>query len=276
MSGILYVVATPIGNLKDITLRALEVLGQVACIACEDTRVTSKLLRHYGIQKPLTSYHEHNEKQRSRELVGRLKSGESVALLSDAGTPGLSDPGAHLVHSAVAAGIRCVPVPGASALPAILSISGWEMDRLTFLGFAPARASQLQKFLVGISEEGIYCFYESPHRILKLLEQLRVCWQDPQIVAGRELTKLHEEILRGTAGELKALLEQRQRVLGEFVLLVQRPAGSPKTADESLEKEFERLTAHGEDRKSALRKLAQSRGLSRRELYNRLIKPKQT
>lgn len=276
MSGVLYVVATPIGNLEDITLRALAVLGQVTCIACEDTRVTSKLLRRYKIQKPLISYHAHNERQRSDELLQRLLGGDSIALISDAGTPGLSDPGALLVQAAAGAGIRCVPVPGVSAFPAILSVSGWQADRITFLGFAPARQSALQKFLLGIREEGVYCFYEAPHRIIRLLKELGSCWQDPPVVLGRELTKLHEEILRGRALELKALLEKRDRVLGEFVLLVRRPPAAADTAHETLEEEFARLTARGEDRKSVLRKLAGSRGLSRRELYDRLIKPKRT
>ncbi|HEV8132671.1 MAG TPA: 16S rRNA (cytidine(1402)-2'-O)-methyltransferase [Acidobacteriota bacterium] len=273
MLGTLYVVATPIGNLKDITLRALEVLKSVDCVACEDTRVTSKLLNRYGIPKPLISYHEHNERRRAKELIERLQRGESVALVSDAGTPALSDPGAHLVAGAASQGITCVPVPGPSAFPALLAVSGWETDRVVFAGFPPSRASEKQRFLTTITEPGIYCFFESPHRILSLLRQLDKLWNRPQIVLGRELTKMHEEILRGSAAELGRILAERERIRGEFVLLVRKPEEHQAIrSGGSLQQEYERLLKSGVDRKKALKILAKEHGLSRKEIYSRLMK----
>ncbi|MBI3940979.1 MAG: 16S rRNA (cytidine(1402)-2'-O)-methyltransferase [Acidobacteria bacterium] len=279
MPGILYVVATPIGNLKDITLRALEVLRQVDFVACEDTRVTAGLLRHYGIRKSMVSYHEHNERKRSSELIERLVAGESIALISDAGTPALSDPGATLVSSAAKAGIRTVPVPGPSALSAILSVAGETAEPIVFIGFAPSRAQARQRFLEQIVHRATYCFYESPHRVLSLLRQLETTWGNPAVVMGRELTKLHEEILHGSARDVAAELERRKRLLGEFVLLVQKSdappasdAANPELSSRSLHGELERLLAGGQERKAALRQLARSHGLSRRELYRRLLR----
>ncbi|MBI4455236.1 MAG: 16S rRNA (cytidine(1402)-2'-O)-methyltransferase [Acidobacteria bacterium] len=273
MPGALYVVATPIGNLKDITLRALEVLKAVSCIACEDTRVTTKLLRHYGISKPLISYHEHNERARARQLLERLLAGDSIALVSDAGTPGLSDPGAHLVSEAAVKGIACVPVPGPSALSAIVAVAGRVVEPLVFVGFAPSRVTQRQKFLRRIQAPGTYCFYESPHRIVSFLRQLEEEWENPPVVMGRELTKVHEEILRGSAQELAGTLEKREYLRGELVLLVQKSEPRlVKTPLQSLQQEFEQLLAAGEGRKSALRLLARRYGISRKEIYRRLLK----
>ncbi len=276
MPGTLYVVATPIGNLKDITLRALEVLEEVDCIACEDTRVTSRLLQHYHLNKPLISYHQHNERQRAEQLVRRLLAGDSIALVTDAGTPALSDPGAHLVSAAVRNGIACVPIPGPSALSAILAVSGWEIDKLQFVGFPPSRATQREKYLQQVKGSATFCFFESPHRVLSFIRQLEMVWNNPEMVLGRELTKVHEEVLRGSAQELAAALEERDRLRGEFVLLVRKTEATPAAhSGESLREEFDRLLAAGEDRKAALRILAQRSGLSRKELYEALIKGKE-
>lgn len=276
MNGVLYLVATPIGNLKDITLRALETLQAVDCIACEDTRVTGKLLRHYGVVKPMVSCHEHNERRRAVSLVERMLAGESVALLTDAGTPGVSDPGAHLVEAARAAGIRCIPIPGASALPAMLSVAGEIPQPVIFAGFPPSRSSARRKWLQELPGEGSFCFYEAPHRIVALLGDLCDLWHDPPVSMGRELTKLHEEILCGTAGQLAEVLRQRDRIVGEFVLVVSRGGGfspepGPTGESPDLRSRFEALMAQGETRKSALRKLGKETGVPRAELYRRLI-----
>jgi 16S rRNA (cytidine1402-2'-O)-methyltransferase len=271
--GTLYVVATPIGNLKDITLRALEVLERVDCIACEDTRVTSRLLQHYHLRKTLISYHEHNERQRADELVRRLLAGQSIALVADAGTPALSDPGAHLVSAAARNGITCIPIPGPSALSAILAVSGWEIDKVQFVGFPPSRTAQRQKYLQQFPGSGTFCFFESPHRVLSLIRQLEKIWNNPEIVLGRELTKVHEEVLRGSAQELAHTLANRDRLRGEFVLLVRKSEAAPVVnSHQSIREEFDRLLAAGEDRKGALHTLAARFGLSRKELYEALIK----
>lgn len=281
MPGILYVLGTPIGNLKDITLRALEVLRQVDRVACEDTRVTSGLLRHHGIAKPLVSYHEHNERKRSAELVERLMAGESVALVSDAGTPGLSDPGAQLVSRAAAAGIRVVPIPGPSALAAILSVAGDVRGPVVFVGFTPSRSAARKKFLDETRIAGTYCFYESPHRAVSLLKQLEESWGNPWVVLGRELTKLHEEIIRGSARELAEELDRRDRQRGEFVLLVQKPEGLSSDSEAepvstgSLKHEVDLLCANGHARNAALREVARRHGMSRRKLYERLLPDKE-
>jgi 16S rRNA (cytidine1402-2'-O)-methyltransferase len=275
MKGILYLVATPIGNLKDITLRALETLKAVDCIACEDTRVTGKLLRHYEIAKPLVSYHEHNERRRAPELLERLLAGKSVALVSDAGTPGVSDPGAHLVEEARALDIRCEPIPGPSAFSAILSVAGFVPEPVVFAGFPPSRSTQRRRWLEQFHSEGSVCMYEAPHRIVALLTDLSELWGDPQVLLGRELTKLYEEVLRGSASQLAGILRQRERVVGEIVLLAARPSVAVAREDTGhpldLRARFEQLLAAGENRKSALRKLGRETGIPRSELYRKLL-----
>ena len=203
MTGTLYIVATPIGNLEDITLRALRILKEVDLIAAEDTRHTKKLLTHYGIQKPLTSYHEHNEKTKSSQLIHRLKEGCRVALVSDAGTPLLSDPGFRLVQEAIRAEAQVIPVPGPSALTAVLSASGLPTASFAFEGFLPAKKAQRRKTLTGLrEEERTLVFYEVPHRMQESLRDILEILGDREIVLGREVTKVHEEFLRGSVSQL--------------------------------------------------------------------------
>ncbi|RPJ81038.1 MAG: 16S rRNA (cytidine(1402)-2'-O)-methyltransferase, partial [Acidobacteria bacterium] len=208
MPGTLYLVATPIGNLEDITLRALRILREVELVACEDTRQTQKLLHHYGLQKRTISYHEHNEALRAPELIAELEDGASVALVSDAGTPLVSDPGYRLVAKAVERGVRVEPIPGASAVLAALAASGLPTDAFQFGGFLPARSSQRRKLLAGLKDEqATLIFFEAPHRIRETLEQLQPHLGDREIVVGRELTKVHEELLRGS---IPSVLERLQ------------------------------------------------------------------
>jgi 16S rRNA (cytidine1402-2'-O)-methyltransferase len=200
MPGTLYIVATPIGNLEDITLRALRVLGEADLIACEDTRQTRKLLDHAGISKPAVSYHDHNEASRATELIGKLLSGANIALVSDAGTPLISDPGYRVVEAAIEAGIVVVPIPGACAAVAALSASGLPPDSFRFCGFLPPKSSQRRKLLEELANEtGTLIFYEAPHRILDALDDIAEVMGTRRVVVGREITKLHEEFLRGTA-----------------------------------------------------------------------------
>jgi len=272
MPGTLYLVATPIGNLADITYRAVETLRAVAAIACEDTRHTRKLLEHYAIQRPLVSCHEHNEAQRAAELIARLQAGEDIALVSDAGTPLISDPGYRLVSAAAEAGIRVVPIPGAAAVLCALSASGLPTDSFYFHGFLPRKSGERQRFLAGLAGmETVHVFYEAPHRVLETLEDLEAALGDPPVVAGRELTKVHEEFLRGRASEVRATLAGRDAVRGEFTLLV-GPLGSAATsaAPESratVAEEVAALERSGLPRMEAIKEVARRRGLPKRAVY---------
>lgn len=213
----LFIVATPIGNLGDITLRAKEVLGSVSLVLCEDTRVTSKLLAALELTPRVTSFHEHTDALKRKRIVDDLVLGESIALVTDAGTPAISDPGGFLVADAVAAGITVVPIPGASALIAALSVSGFPLDTFTFLGFPPHKKGRQTFFRDVISASHVQVFYESTHRIEKALEALREC--SKPLVVCRELTKMHETIYRGTAGEILQKLKETS-MKGEFVVIV--------------------------------------------------------
>src|ERR1051325_3057303 len=216
----LYLVATPIGNLEDITLRALRTLKECDVVAAEDTRRTGLLLKHFAISKPLLSYFQFNEAKRSEEILERLRRGEKVALVTDAGSPGISDPGERGVKAAVAAGLRVEPVPGASALVAALTASGLATDEFHFIGFLPHKSGQRRTRLEALREiDGTLVFYESPYRIEKLLGELSGVYSDRQVVLARELTKKFEEFLRGTPAELLAVVQQRT-LKGEFVVLV--------------------------------------------------------
>lgn len=218
MPGTLFVVATPIGNLEDISGRAIRVLSDVTLIAAEDTRRTAHLLTRYAIRTPTTSLNEHNEAARSKELVGRLLAGESIALVSDAGTPAVSDPGERLVREAVNAGIRVEPVPGPSAPLALLSVAGLPTASFSFLGFPPKRSEARKKWLQDLaSARGTVLFFESPHRLIATLEAIRAYYGDCHIVVGRELTKVHEQVFRGTVSEAIRVF---QAPIGEFVLAV--------------------------------------------------------
>lgn len=268
----LYLVATPIGNLEDITYRAVRTLSEADLIACEDTRQTRKLLDHYGISKPTVSYHEHNEMERAAELVERLRSGAAIALVSDAGVPLVSDPGYRLVHAAVEAGLPVVPIPGPSALLTALSASGLPTDSFHFAGFLPPKPIQRAKLLEALAEEhATLIFYEAPHRLLEALESIEQVLGPRPVVVGRELTKLHEEFLRGTAAELRAQLESRDAIKGEITILVGK-ATAPPPDDRPLDEAVGELVSGGVPRMDAIKQVARRRGLSKREVYDRLLR----
>jgi len=270
VAGILYIVATPIGNLEDITLRALRVLREVDWIACEDTRRTRKLLEHFGIAKPMVSYHEHNESGRAAELVEKLSSGGSGALVSDAGTPLISDPGYRLMQAAIAAAIPVVPVPGVSAAVSALSAAGLPTDAFRFCGFLPPKSSQRRKTLEQWkSDPATLIFYETPHRILEALEDVTAVMGLRPVVVARELTKLHEEFLRGTAAEVRAELASRPSVKGEITLLIGK-TDEVLADDTPLEQAVRSAEQRGLPRMEAIKHVAKQRGLSKREVY-RLI-----
>ena len=228
MPGLLYIVATPIGNLEDMTFRAVRILKEVALIACEDTRHTRRLLDHYGIKTPAVSYHEHNETVRTEELIANLRDGNSIALVSDAGTPLISDPGYRIVAAAVAEGIQVVPVPGASAIITALSASGLATDAFRFCGFLPAKASQRRKTIEALAGETVtLVFYEAPHRIVETVADLRLVLGNRPAVLARELTKLHEEFLRGDLASLETVLAERETAQGGIHHSRRKSRGSP-------------------------------------------------
>jgi 16S rRNA (cytidine1402-2'-O)-methyltransferase len=278
----LYLVATPIGNLGDITLRALDVLRGVDRIACEDTRQTQKLLNHFEISKPTVSCHEHNEHQRATELIATIKSGKAIALVSDAGTPGVSDPGSWLVREAIAAGVPVFPIPGANAAVSALIASGLPADQFEFLGFLPekagARRTRLELLAAPPQETArTLIFYEAPHRLLDTLADFEFVWGlQLRIVVARELTKIHEEFLRGTVSEVRSELAERDRIRGEITLLVEVPAQNASAtgaanAQESIAARVARMTAEtGIDEKEALKRLARELGQSKSEVYREL------
>ncbi len=233
--GTLYLVATPIGNLEDITLRALRTLRECQLVAAEDTRRTGQLLKHFGISKPLVSYFQFNEARRSEEIVGRLQRGETVALVTDAGTPGISDPGERVVRAVISAGLRVESVPGPCALTAALTASGLPTDEFHFIGFLPHKSGQRRNRLVTLKPiTGTLIFYESPYRVQKLLAELDAIFPEREVVLARELTKKFEEYLRGTPTQLMARLVQRS-IKGEFVVLVRgwEPASHPAVPPDS-------------------------------------------
>lgn len=270
MSGTLYVVATPIGNLEDITFRAVRILGEVDRIACEDTRQTRKLLDRYGIATPLVSYHEHNEQTRSEELLRDLLSGKNLALVSDAGTPLIADPGYRLVRKARENGIAVTPVPGPSAILAALSASGLASDAFLFGGFLPSKKSQRRKLLEGLkTSRATLVLYEAPHRILETLSDITEILGDRPVVVARELTKVHEEFLEGAASEVRNTLATRPAVKGEFTLLIGK-AEAPSADETPLETAMERLLEAGIPRMEAMKTLARERGISKHEVYKRL------
>ncbi len=271
MPGRLYVVATPIGNLEDITYRAVRVLGEVDLIACEDTRQTRKLLDHYGIQKPAVSYHEHNEYERAEDLAAKLRAGASIALVSDAGAPLISDPGYRLVRAAIESGIAVIPIPGPSAVVAALSASGLPTDSFRFAGFLPHKPGQRMKALEAIAEEhATVIFYEAPHRILESLEAVEQALGDRPIVVARELTKIHEEFLRGAAAEIRNQLAAREAVKGEITLLIGK-ATAPPHDDTPVDEAVANLERAGLPRMDAIKQVARRRGLSKREVYDQLL-----
>ena len=285
----LYLVATPIGNLGDITLRALEVLRAVDRIACEDTRQTQKLLNHFQIEKKTVSCHEHNERERAAELVDALKRGERIALVSDAGTPAVSDPGSLLVREAIAAGVTVVPIPGANAALSALVASGLPAADFRFLGFLPEKAGARRTFLENLAAAAqpdppdtprTLVFYEAPHRILDTLADFESIFGGQlSAVVARELTKLHEEFIRGTVAEIRTRLAGRDRIRGEITLLVAAPypvmspgigpealPAAETIADRVARLQFEK----GIDEKEALKRVAREQGRSKSEIYREL------
>lgn len=267
MAGTLYVIATPIGNLEDITLRALRILKEVDLIAAEDTRHTRILLGHYDIHTPLTSYHEHNEKNKTAVLVARLKQGASVALVSDAGTPLLSDPGYRLVREAIKAGIHMIPIPGVSALTAVLSVSGLPVDGFVFEGFLPAKKGERIERLKNLREESrTLVFYEVPHRIEESLQDLLDILGDREVVLGREVTKLYEEFIRGRLNEVIAR-GKREEWRGEITLVVKGTEGMSGASDELLMDEIRKLRSGGFRIKEIAELLGKKSSYSKREIY---------
>ncbi len=271
MSGRLYIVATPIGNLEDITYRAVRILREVDSIACEDTRQTRKLLDHYGIGKPVVSYHEHNEMERAVELAAQMSAGANIALVTDAGVPLVSDPGYRLVRAAIDAGVPVHPIPGPSAALAALSASGLPTDSFRFGGFLPVKPGQRVKALEAIREEqATVIFYEAPHRILDALQAIDETLGNRPVVIGRELTKIHEEFLRGTAREIHDTLAARDSIKGEFTLLIGK-ATEPPPDDTPLSEAVDALENAGIPRMEAIKQVAHRRGLSKREVYSQLL-----
>ncbi|MBN2438669.1 MAG: 16S rRNA (cytidine(1402)-2'-O)-methyltransferase [Deltaproteobacteria bacterium] len=276
-AGTLYVVATPIGNLEDITLRAIRILKEVRLIAAEDTRRTRILLDKYGITTPLTSLYDQNEAKKSGLLIARLLKGEDVAYVSDAGTPGISDPGYILVREAVLQGIRVAPIPGASALIAALSVSGLPMDSFVFLGFLPSKPVRRRKWLASLrEEERTLIFYESPHRLPASLKDIAAVLGDREVVVSREMTKIHEEFLRGPAGVVTAGMGNGA-VKGEVTLIVAGRAGEiPECTDAEIIRRCGQLQREaGEElsRRDMADRIAQETGVSRRRIYRVLLFP---
>jgi len=274
MPGTLYVVATPIGNLADVTHRALQVLTKVEVIACEDTRHTRKLLQHYGIATKTVSYHEHNEKQRSEQLIDDLQKGCDVAVVSDAGTPAISDPGFRLVRAAIENNITVVPVPGPSALITALVATGLPTDEFFFAGFLPSRTGARQSRLRElVSIPATLIFYEAPHRLAGTLNDAHSILGEREAVVARELTKLHEELRRGKLSEL-AEHYSREEVRGEVVLVIDRTTideGVSVKENLSIAAMVERYEAEGLDHRAALKKAARDLGLSRAAAYRQLL-----
>ena len=267
MPGILYIVPTPIGNLEDITLRALRILKEVEWIAAEDTRHTQHLLAHFGIKTALTSYHDHNERDKARLLVERLMSGASVALVSDAGTPAISDPGYRIVVDAIQAGIEVVPLPGASALTTALSASGLPTDRFLFEGFLPAKAQERKAKLQTLrGEVATLVFYEAPHRLLDSLAEMLKIFGDRKIAVARELTKVHEEFLRGKLSEVVSALADRD-IKGEIVIMVHGTSGEAQVSDEELHGTIRQLAGNGMGVKEIAELLGERYGLAKKEVY---------
>ena len=269
----LYLVATPIGNLEDITLRAIRVLKEVDLIACEDTRQTLKLLNHYGIQTRLVSYHEHNEMTKAAELVVNLEGGAKIALVTDAGMPGISDPGFRLITLAIRHHVPVIPIPGASAFLAALVASGLPTDSFRFSGFLPSKAGQRRKLLESFkASPRTQVFYEAPHRLLETLSDVTaILGEDRHVVVAREVTKIHEEFLRGRASDVLRQFEARGTVKGEITLLIakadENASQPPSTAVSLSQRVHDIMKEDKADEKTALKKVAKERGIGKSEAY---------
>lgn len=272
MPGTLYIVATPIGNLEDMTFRAVRLLKEVALIAAEDTRHSRKLLSHYGISTPLTSYYDHNQSLKGEKILAALRDGKQVALISDAGTPCISDPGYQLVRDALTEGIKVVPVPGACAAVTALSAAGLPTDCFTFAGFPPNKEGKRRSFLAGLATaHGTLVLYEAPHRLADTLTDIAAIMGERQVVVARELTKLYEECLQGSATAVRELVrEGRER--GEVVILIAPADEATQTVEgPSPEEQLRTILNSGHTVKEAAAMVAAATGLPRRELYARAL-----
>lgn len=273
MNGKLYIVATPIGNLEDITLRALRILKEVDLIAAEDTRQTLKLLNHFEITKPLISYHRHNEEIKSDILIEKLKNGENIALVSDAGTPGICDPGEEVIKKAIEENIEVIPIPGACAMINALIASGIETKEFNFLGFLPLNKKLRKEKLEEIKKsEKTIIIYEAPHKMKSTLEDLKNILGNRKIVLARELTKIHEEFIRKNIDEL---LDEIDNLKGEMILIIE---GAPKVFEEenelnnlSLEEHYKYYEKQGLDKKEIIKKIAKDRNVNKNEIYMKFI-----
>jgi len=267
-TGVLYIVATPIGNLEDITLRAIRVLKEADAIAAEDTRHTQKLLSKFDIHTPLTSYHDHNKEEKAPVLVSRLLEGKSIALVSDAGTPGISDPGYFLINLAIDQKVPVVPIPGATAAIAALSVSGLPTDRFVFEGFLPSKHTARMKRLTELAkEERTLIFYEAPHRIMQALEDMQTVLGDRKAVLTRELTKVHEQVLRGRIPDVRKQLEAGS-MKGEFTIIVEAAASGADRVNISAEEYLKNLILHrGLPKKEAIAVAAHDLGVPKKEIY---------
>lgn len=270
--GVLYIIATPIGNLEDITLRALRILKEVDLIATEDTRHSLKLLNHFEISKPLISYHRHNEDIKTELLIRELKSGKNIALISDAGTPGISDPGEQVIKSCIEENIKIVPIPGACALINALVCSGLDTKEFTFLGFLPLNKKNRKEKLEEIKNTNkTLILYEAPHKISSTIKELSDILGDRQLVMARELTKIHEEFVRGTIKELSEMVEN---IKGEIVLLIdkcQKVDSSAKFSEMSLKEHYALYESQGFSKKDIIKKIAKDRNVNKNEVYKKFI-----
>jgi len=272
VKGQLYIVSTPIGNLEDITLRALRILKEVDIIAAEDTRHSLKLLNHYGISKPMVSYWKEKEQVRSDEIMRKLLSGRSVALISDAGTPGISDPGSVLIQKAIEENIQIIPVPGPAAFVSALSLSGLPTDEFTFLGFLPAGKTRRLKVLKElILERRTLIFYEAPHRIIETLTDMESVFTGRKVAVAKEITKIHEEIVRGPVPEIMAALN-KSKIAGEYVIVLEGNKEEGKHMIDDVLPEVFSLMRRGLGRKEAVRRVSEIYGLSKKGLYDRSLK----
>ncbi len=271
VEGKLYIVSTPIGNLEDITLRAIDTLKKVDYIACEDTEHSLKLLNHYGIKKPLISYWSEKEKVRAEEIISRIKTGKTVALITDAGTPGISDPGSVVIARAIQEGIDIVPIPGPTALITALSISGLSTEEFTFIGFLPVKQSHRKKKLLELcKEQRTIVFYEAPHRILQSLDDMLEIFGNRRVCIARELTKMFEEVLRGNLEDVILKLEE-SKIAGEYVIVVEGASKVKSSFEEALE-EVRDLMKKGKGRKEAVKIVSELYNISKKELYEKSLK----
>lgn len=280
MNGTLFLVATPIGNLQDITFRAVETLKTVDLIACEDTRHTRKLLTHFGIKNKLVSYHEHNEIQRAEEFAALLKNGKSIAVVSDAGTPGIADPSFRVVQKANEIGAKVISIPGAVAFVNALIVSGMPTDSIFFGGFLPSKKGERQNRLEEVKAiPATLCFYETPHRIAKSLADCFEILGNRKAAVARELTKLHEEIVHGNLEDLRKQFSEKQ-TKGEIVLIIEREPlstlNSQLSTTKTLPERIAEIVASGTDRKTALKKAAKEFGLSKAEAYKIMLEEKKS